>query len=567
MATNTFSDANETVTATANTHTGNVLSNTTNATAAQVTAYTINGMQYKAGETAAIYGLGTFKLENSGNYTFSVEGQRNAGTTMPKVTYTVQNGSVTETSDLTINLGGGVTAKPYAEADAAANVYVDLDTRGTIVGGQASGNILSAYTGADKPYISGFRVGNAYYASGQTVSIENLGEVTVNRDGTYTVTGSDLAAGAEVPVIAFTLSNGTVASSSDILLSVSAATPALTDADENYAAVSGNVLANAANAGGTLGVTSIVEGGHTYGAGDIIQFDGGTMQIKGNGDYVFTSNGAYTVYTTPEMTYTVSDGTQTDTSKITVSYDWGHLEGGFGSDMPDTGKVIAGDNQSGTGSTTIVGNANNTDLLVGDAYDTTALSNIVVGGSRAASAASDVLVGDRLNIDHLSWQSGGATVSGSSYANSIEGLRAYLKSTGAAGTDAEVVQYVRANYAQLADTNAQGGNDTLRGSYNDDILIGNAGNDTLIGSAGKDIFAFTANSNSGKDVITDFTRGYDKIVFTDAVDVSKLQWNAETSVLSFTGTKDGQTYQNSITVQNAPGDLALNELLNANAAG
>jgi Ca2+-binding RTX toxin-like protein len=59
------------------------------------------------------------------------------------------------------------------------------------------------------------------------------------------------------------------------------------------------------------------------------------------------------------------------------------------------------------------------------------------------------------------------------------------------------------------------GNDRLSGNGGDDVLIGGAGADTLTGGAGADTFRFTALADSsvgsGRDVITDFTSGVDRI--------------------------------------------------------
>ena len=56
------------------------------------------------------------------------------------------------------------------------------------------------------------------------------------------------------------------------------------------------------------------------------------------------------------------------------------------------------------------------------------------------------------------------------------------------------------------------GNDSLAGGAGADTLSGGTGNDTLTGNAGKDVFLF---DGKGKDVITDYTAGQDKIVLTN----------------------------------------------------
>lgn len=53
------------------------------------------------------------------------------------------------------------------------------------------------------------------------------------------------------------------------------------------------------------------------------------------------------------------------------------------------------------------------------------------------------------------------------------------------------------------------GNDYLSGGKGNDTLIGGKGTDTLIGGDGKDVFVY--ESGGGKDTITDYTAGQDKI--------------------------------------------------------
>lgn len=561
-----FNDGNETLTADNNKLSGNVLSNAANAESPAVESYSINGMTYKTGETAGIYGVGTFKMNSNGTYELSVEGQRVPTIKMPAVSYTVKSGGQTDDSVLNITLGGGVKENRYAEANEKADGKADLDTVVAIKEGQTNGNVLENYEGTDKPYISGFRVNNAYYASGQTIKVEGFGEVTVNRDGSYIIKQDAGVDSADIPRIAFTVTNGYNASSSDLVLRAAAgdAAAVLTDGDEKPADVSGNLLANASNTVngkevGGVSVTGIKAEGLSYEAGDTIQFDAGALKINANGAYEFVSNGAYTVYDSPDVTYTVSNGSKTDTSTMKVSYDYGHFE----APMFELGgtKVISGDNRTGKGSS-LEGKPTDSDVIIGDAYEGKATDDTLVAGAAWAAPSSDVLAGDRLNIGHLTWKSGETTVQGSSYDNPVAGIRDYLKATtGVEADDFAVVDYVRTNYTKLVDTDAQGGNDKLVGSHNDDILIGGPGNDTLSGNAGKDIFVFAVNSNSGKDIITDFTKGMDKIVLADAKDTSALKWDAENSTLSFTGVKDGHTYENSIVIQNASVDLKLEDIV------
>ena len=179
-------------------------------------------------------------------------------------------------------------------------------------------------------------------------------------------------------------------------------------------------------------------------------------------------------------------------------------------------------------------------------------SDTLTGGE-----GDDVLFGDSINTDHLSWTNGitgVAYTSGSHDAMGAKALTEYIKWTDNAGTDAtdqQVANYVKNHWKDLLDNRADGGDDTLNGGKGDDVLFGGAGNDTLTGGEGADQFVFLANSNNGNDVITDFQAGVDKVVFADLVSPHDLQnavWNDETHTLSFTGVgKDGTTYQNSIT--------------------
>lgn len=63
------------------------------------------------------------------------------------------------------------------------------------------------------------------------------------------------------------------------------------------------------------------------------------------------------------------------------------------------------------------------------------------------------------------------------------------------------------------------GHDRLYGDGGDDYIDGGAGRDTLFGGAGNDTFYFInglgGTRKSDRDVVMDFTRGEDLLVFTD----------------------------------------------------
>lgn len=58
-------------------------------------------------------------------------------------------------------------------------------------------------------------------------------------------------------------------------------------------------------------------------------------------------------------------------------------------------------------------------------------------------------------------------------------------------------------------------NDTLSGSDGNDTMLGDTGNDALTGGLGADTFIIGVSS--GKDRITDFQVGVDKLVFEDGL--------------------------------------------------
>lgn len=93
------------------------------------------------------------------------------------------------------------------------------------------------------------------------------------------------------------------------------------------------------------------------------------------------------------------------------------------------------------------------------------------------------------------------SLTGNVVANTLTGNAVANKLDGGAGNDK---------------LDGKAGNDTLIGDTGNDTLIGGAGKDMLTGGAGNDVFDFNTLAESGitnatRDIITDFTRGQDKI--------------------------------------------------------
>lgn len=86
------------------------------------------------------------------------------------------------------------------------------------------------------------------------------------------------------------------------------------------------------------------------------------------------------------------------------------------------------------------------------------------------------------------------------------------------------------------------GNDSLLGGVGTDTLIGGKGNDTLTGGKGKDVFVYA--KGDGKDTITDYTSGQDKIKITSG-SISKTTVNGKDVVFT--------VGSGSITVKNGKG--------------
>ncbi|MCS4534644.1 Ig-like domain-containing protein, partial [Neisseria montereyensis] len=222
------------------------------------------------------------------------------------------------------------------------------------------------------------------------------------------------------------------------------------------------------------------------------------------------------------------------------------------------------------GEASIIDNPQELDAALQRGSSTTVLDG-VSNDTLTGGDGNDILFGDSMNTDHLSWTNtatGTTFEAGHHNGMGSEALNEFIRwseNNGSAATTEQKVEYVQQHWTEMLDGRADGGNDTLRGGDGDDILFGGAGNDVLAGGEGDDKFVFLANSNSGHDQILDFQAGSDKVVFADLVSPQQLQgavWNDQTHTLSFTGVgTDGATYQNSITFSGMSSGETLNSIL------
>lgn len=218
--------------------------------------------------------------------------------------------------------------------------------------------------------------------------------------------------------------------------------------------------------------------------------------------------------------------------------------------------------EGGAGNDVLTGGLSNTHTLIGGAGDDTyiirAAGNTIVeaanGGTDVVTAYIDYTLG--ANVENLRLGTGGLTGTGNALDNALTGSTGNDILHGLAGNDAlRGLEGDDQLFGGAGDDQLRGdagndrldggdGNDQLYGGDGDDVLVGGAGNDifegglgmdTMTGGAGADIFRFRPAdvAAGGRDVITDFQRGSDKI------DISLIDAKAGTAAndaFTFIGT-------------------------------
>jgi CshA-type fibril repeat protein len=301
--------------------TGNVSANDSDVegNTLSITQFVINGTTYPAGQTATLAGVGTLVINADGSYTFTPE--PNYSGSVPVATYTLSDGNGgTDTADLTLTMVA-VNDAPVASDDAATTPQGSVKTGDIVTGADTDddGNTLT---------LTQFKINGVTYPTGTTANIPGVGTLQINADGTYTFTPLPAYVGT-VPTVEYTISdgNGGTDTGNFVMTVTDVNDPPIAALDEKTvnqnSAATGVLLGNDTDAdNNALSITQFVINGVTT---IVDPTNGGTYTLTGVGTFIVAANGNYTftplssyVGTTPALTYTVSDGTATTTSTLTV---------------------------------------------------------------------------------------------------------------------------------------------------------------------------------------------------------------------------------------------------------
>ena len=175
---------------------------------------------------------------------------------------------------------------------------------------------------------------NGTQAVGSDVVIAGVGTLKINSDGSYVFTPVANYTGL-IPVVTYTMTDGTATDISTLTLTMTPVNDPPVDGNEAHKVILNTTLAvSATDSGGLLRNATDVEGdtltitGYTIPGVTGTQAVGTPVTIPGVGTITINSDGAYSFtpaanYTgaIPVITYTVSDGVDTDTSTLTLTMD------------------------------------------------------------------------------------------------------------------------------------------------------------------------------------------------------------------------------------------------------
>ncbi|HYJ31278.1 MAG TPA: Ig-like domain-containing protein, partial [Allosphingosinicella sp.] len=266
-----------------------------------------DSMSVTPGTFTGLYG--TLTLNADGTYTYtpyaSNQGLDDGESVQDSFTYTVTDGSLSDTGTLTITIAG-LNDAPVANDDSAS----------TTEDASVSGNVLANDTDVDvEPLV----------VANPGTYVGTYGTLTLNADGSYTYAPNGAAQALDDGETAqdsftYTASDGTASDSATLTITVNGVNDAPVANDDSGSATedsagSGNVLANDTDVDGEP--LTVANPGTYIGVY-------GTLTLAADGSYTYTANAGTQALDDGEsvqdsFSYTASDGTASDSATLTIT--------------------------------------------------------------------------------------------------------------------------------------------------------------------------------------------------------------------------------------------------------
>jgi gliding motility-associated-like protein len=299
--------------------TGNVILNDSDPEGSPITVtqFTVAGLvgTFTAGQTATIPNVGTLVINANGTFTFTPV--LNYAGPVPVATYTISDGSATDTATLTLKINN-----PLVAVNDTGVVIQDTPLNGTVI-------LNDSDADGDPIKVTQFTVDglSETFTAGQTATIPLVGTLVINTDGSFTFTPFSNYTGP-IPVVSYGISDGTDTAMAKLTLTINSVNyPPLASDDVDFVTedtpLNGTLFDNDSDPDGnnTISISEFKVTGvaGTFTAGQTATIPNvGTLVINTDGSFTFTPVANYTG-PIPVVTYTISDGTSTDTATLTLT--------------------------------------------------------------------------------------------------------------------------------------------------------------------------------------------------------------------------------------------------------
>ena len=326
---------------------GNVLINDNDIDGDALTVTEVNGNSNNVGVNYSGQ-YGTLQLNSNGSYSYSVNNANptvdglNAGQSLTdQFSYTVSDGQLQDTANLTITINGA-NDTPNNTAPSGTNDTASIleDAVPNVV----SGNVLTNDNDVDGDALTVSEVDGASNRVGNSAFGE-FGTLVLNSNGsfTYTLNNSNLFVNALnsgqslTDQFAYTLFDGSLQDTATLSITIdgvdddpeNSAPNGTNDSaiiNENSSQVAGDVLSNDFDVDGDS-ISVVAVNGNPNSLGVNLQGSYGSLQLEETGDYVYTldnNNAAVDALglgqsLTDQFSYTISDGSLQDTATLQVT--------------------------------------------------------------------------------------------------------------------------------------------------------------------------------------------------------------------------------------------------------